>query len=48
MTEMELWEKARKQAIKNYEEAGDCWEDADKYEREDWVWSAYLELKPKK
>ena len=46
MTDLELWEKARAQAIKDYEEEnGECWEDADKYEREDYVFGAYMKLK---
>lgn len=45
MCDEKLWEMAREQAIKNYEEEYGCWEDADKYEREDWVFSAYMRLK---
>lgn len=45
MTDAKLWEIARKQAIKEYEEEGGCWEDADKYEREDLVFSTYMKLK---
>lgn len=44
MTDKELWEKAQKKAQKEYD--GD-WEGADKYEREDLVFSAYMELKSK-
>jgi hypothetical protein len=47
MTDERLWEIAREQAIKEYEEEGGCWEDADKYEREDLVFSAYMKLKMK-
>ena len=43
----ELWTMAQKQAIKEYEEDYGSWEDADKYEREDWVFSAYMKLKEK-
>ena len=42
MTEKELYELAQQKAIEKYE--GD-WEDADKYEREDLVFSEYLKLK---
>lgn len=42
MTDKELWEIAQEQAIKEYE---GNWEDADKYEREDCVFSKYIELK---
>ena len=47
MFDEKLWEKAQKQAIKEYEEICGCWEDADKYEREDWVFSRYMQLKQK-
>lgn len=45
---IELWEKARQMAIKDYEENYGSWEDADKYEREDHVWAAYEKLKGEK
>ena len=45
MTDEKLWEMARQRAIKEYEEEGECWEDADKYERQDLVFSAYMKLK---
>jgi hypothetical protein len=47
MTDNELWELARKQAIKEYEEECGSWEEADKYEKEDWVFNAYMKLKEK-
>ena len=43
-----LWELAREQAIKEYEEEYGSWEDADKYEKEDLVFSAYMKLKTEK
>lgn len=44
--EVDLWRKAREIAKQMYEEddQGD-WEEADKYEREDYVWAAYEKLK---
>jgi hypothetical protein len=42
MTEKEIYELAQQKAIAKYE--GD-WEDADKYEREDLVFSEYIKLK---
>ena len=45
ITMAELWDMAQEQAIKEYEEDYGSWEDADKYEREDWVFSAYMKLK---
>lgn len=45
MSDMELWEMARYQAIKEYEEEFGDWEDADKYEREDLVFRAFVKLK---
>ena len=47
ITTTELWDMAQEQAIKEYEEECGSWEDADKYEREDWVFSAYIKLKEK-
>lgn len=41
---VELWGLAQQQAIKEYEENFGSWEDADKYEREDYVWGAYEKL----
>jgi hypothetical protein len=38
---------AQEQAAKEYEKSHGCWEDADKYEREDWVFSTYMKLKVK-
>ena len=40
------WEQVMKLAKKMYEE-DDCgdWEEADKYEREDYVWAAYMKVK---
>lgn len=43
-----LWKKAQKQAKKEYEKEYGCWEDADKSEREDWVFSIYMQLKEEK
>lgn len=45
MIDEKLWKLAQEQAIKEYEEEYGCWEDVDKYEREDWVFSAYMKLK---
>ena len=45
MCDEKLWEMAREQAIKDYEKEHGSWEEADKYEREDWVFSAYMKLK---
>ena len=45
MSDQELWKLAQEQAIKEYEEEHGSWDDADKYEREDWVFSAYMKLK---
>lgn len=48
MTDMELWELAQKQAIKEYEKEYGSWEDADKHERQDLVFNAYMKLKNEK
>lgn len=40
-----LWEKAQEIAAKEYKEEYVSWEDADKYEREDFVFSVYMRLK---
>lgn len=40
-----LWKSAQEQAKKEYEKEYGCWDDADKYEREDWVFSVYMKLK---
>ena len=45
MFDKELWEAAQEQAKSEYEKEYGCWEDADKYEREDWVFSRYMKLK---
>lgn len=45
MFDEQLWKKAQKQAKKEYEKECGCWEDADKYERQDWVFSEYTKLK---
>ena len=45
MFDKKLWKAAQKQAKKEYEREYGDWEDADKYEREDWVFSAYMKLK---
>ena len=44
--EVVLWRKAREIAKENYEaeDQGD-WEEANKYEREDYVWAAYDKLR---
>lgn len=47
MTNNKLWELAREQAIKEYEEEYGSWEEIDKYAKEDWVWSIYMKLKEK-
>jgi hypothetical protein len=46
MSDKELWEQAREQAIEEYEEeyGGGSWEEADKYEKEDYVWWAYEKI----
>ena len=45
MTEKELLELAQEKAKEEYEEdTGECWDEADKYEREDYVFSAYMTL----
>ena len=44
-----LWKQAQEIAAKEYEaENGEAWEDADKYTREDWVYSVYRQLKENK
>lgn len=42
----ELWKQAQENAITTYEEENGCgsWEEADKYEREDWVYAEYKNL----
>lgn len=45
MLDKKLWSIAQEQAKREYEKECGSWEDADKYEREDWVFSAYLKLK---
>ena len=45
MCDAKLWEMAREQAIKEYEKEHGRWENASKYTREDWVFSAYVKLK---
>lgn len=45
MTDDKLWELAQEQAKKEYEEECGSWEDADKEERSDWVFSIYTRLK---
>lgn len=45
MLDKELWEIAQKQAQKEYEKEYGCWDEADKDERADWVFSAYMKLK---
>lgn len=41
----ELWKKAQGLAAKRYEEEGRNWDDADKYEKEDYVYCEYFKLK---
>lgn len=44
--EVELWRKAREIARAEYEEEnGASWDEADKYKREDCVWSVFDRLK---
>jgi len=45
MFDEKLWRIAQEQAAKEYEEECGSWDDADKYEREDWVFSVYMRLK---
>lgn len=45
MTDKELCKLAREQAKKEYEKENGSWEDADKEEREDWVFSVYMKLR---
>ena len=45
MFDEELWTKAQEQARQEYEETEGDWEEADKYEKQDWVFSAYMKLK---
>lgn len=48
--ERELWIKAQEIAREEYEDenGGGSWDDADKYEREDFVWAAYEQLRKEK
>ena len=41
----QLWKMAQERAKRTYEEEYGSWEDADRYEREDWVFSEYVKLK---
>lgn len=45
----ELWEVARERSKKNYEsQYGEgSWEEAERYEREDWVFSRYFAMEKK-
>ena len=45
MFDEEFWQIAQKNAQIEYEKECDCWEDADKYERQDLVFSEYMKLK---
>lgn len=45
MFDKNLWKIAQEQAKTEYERECGCWDEADKYEREDWVFSAYAKLK---
>lgn len=47
MSDEKLWKIAQEQAMKEYEEEHSNWEEADKYAREDWVFSTYMRLKMK-
>ena len=42
-----VWEQAEKNAIEVYEEeyGAESWENLDKYEKEDYVWYAYEQLR---
>ena len=41
-----LWQTAQQRAKQEYEKEHGCsWEDADKSEREDWVFSMYIKIK---
>jgi len=40
-----LWLIAQERARREYEEELGCWEDADKYERQDLVFDAYMKIK---
>ena len=46
MDDKELWNLAQQKAKEKYEEdtAEGAWEEADKYERQDYVFAAYLRL----
>lgn len=43
-TQEQLWQLAQERAKVAYEEECGDWEVADKYEREDWVFSEYKKL----
>lgn len=45
MSDKQLWEKAQKKAKGEYEKYYGDWEEADKYERQDLVFSEYMKLK---
>lgn len=45
MFDEELWQIAQKKAKKEYEKEYGGWDEADKFEREDWVFNAYMKLK---
>lgn len=46
MNEREVWEKAVELAPQRWhDENGGDWEEVDKYEREDFVWAIFEELK---
>jgi hypothetical protein len=45
MFDENFWKAAQEQAKNEYEKECGRWDDADKYEREDWVFSAYIKLK---
>lgn len=47
MSDKQLWEKAQKKAQKEYEKHYGDWKDADKYERQDLVFSEYIKLRDK-
>lgn len=45
MDDKKLWETAQRRAKKEYEKECGCWDEADKYERQDLVFSEYMKLK---
>jgi hypothetical protein len=45
MSDEKFWQEAQQKAKDEYEKEYGCWEDAEKSEREDLVFSAYIQLK---